>query len=234
MDVVVYDNPVITALSTCQLFKSVEWHTIKRLSDSSKLVCFDRGQTVFHAGESGLGLFLVKSGQVKVSILASNGSERVIDVVSPGGTFGEDGLFSSMLSKLNAVMLTKGEIIEIPRKSIDGCLNKCPTLASSMLSHLGSKLCRMVGELENCCLRSARQRVIDYLLMLANEQPLDTSQQHLNIQLPASKGVTASLLDITPETFSRELNRLNSMGLIKVDRKIIKILDLSGMQQTVC
>ncbi|MEN8178276.1 MAG: Crp/Fnr family transcriptional regulator [Pseudomonadota bacterium] len=232
MDVLVHNNSVITALSTCQLFKSVEWHTIKQLSDSSKLIRLDRGQMVFHSGESELGLFLVKSGQVKVSILASNGSERVIDVVSPGGTFGEDGLFSPMLSRLNAVMLENGEVIEIPRKSIECCLKKCPALASSMLSHLGSKLCRLVGELENCCLRTARQRVIDYLLILANQQQPGTDQ-HLNIQLPAGKGVIASLLDITPETFSRELNRLNSMGLIQVERKTIQILDLSGMQQSI-
>ncbi len=230
MDVVVHNNPVIAALAACQLFKSVEWHTIKLLAESSKLICFDRGQTVFQSGDSELGLFLVKSGQVKVRILAANGSERVVDVVSAGGTFGEDSLFSCTLSRLSAEMLIKGEVIEIPRKTILSCIKNCPSLASTMLRHLGSKLCRLVGELENCCLRSARQRVIDYLLMLANEQRSCVSPRQ-SILLPASKGITASLLDITPETFSRELNRLISIGLIEVDRKTIKLLDLRAMRQ---
>jgi len=230
MDVVVHNNPIIAALATCQLFKSVEWHTIQLLAESSKLICFDRGQTVFQSGDSELGLFLVKSGQVKVRILATNGAERVVDLVSAGGTFGEDGLFSCMLSRLSAEMLVKGELIEIPRKTILSSIQSCPNLASTMLGHLGSKLCRLVTELENCCLRSARQRVIDYLLMLANEQQ-SRMRPEPNILLPASKGVTASLLDITPETFSRELNRLISTGLIEVDRKTIKLLDLSGLRQ---
>ncbi|MDJ0807240.1 MAG: Crp/Fnr family transcriptional regulator [Gammaproteobacteria bacterium] len=231
MDVVVHDNPITTALSNCQLFKSVEWQTIQQLSESARLTHLDRGQTVFHSGNSELSLFLVNSGQVKVSILASNGSERVIDVISSGETLGELGMFSSMVSRLNAVMLSKGEIIEIPRNSMMDCLKKCSSLASSMLTHLDTRLCRFVGELENCCLRSARQRVIDYLLMLVNKQ--STAGERLCIQLPANKGVTASLLDITPETFSRELNRLISMGLILVDRKTIRILDLPGMEQAI-
>ncbi len=230
MDAVVHNNPASTALASCQLFKSLEWQTLKMLSENSKLTCFDRGQMIYHSGEPELGLYMVTSGQVKLSILASNGSERVIDVVAPGGTFGEDGLFSSKQSKLNAEMLVKGEVIEIPRKCIMSSIQICPKLAATMLSHMGTKLCRLVGELENCCLRSARQRVIDYLLMLANRQASCISAR-LSILLPASKGVTASLLDITPETFSRELNRLNSMGLIQVDRKTIKILDLPGMKR---
>lgn len=232
MDVSVHNNPILTALSSCRLFKSVEWQTISQLAKTSKLVCLERGQTVFRSGDSDLGLYLLTSGQVKVSILASNGSERVIDIVSPGETFGEDGLFSSMFNQLNAVMLVKGKIIEVPRKSIENCLARCPSLVSCMLTHLSSKLCRLVGELENCCLRSARHRVIDYLLILANKQH-PGSDGAINIQLPASKGITASLLDITPETFSRELNRLIGKGLIQVERKSIEILDLQQLQQSI-
>lgn len=230
MDIAVHNNPVIAALADCHLFKSVAWQTIQLLAKDAKRLSFDRGQIIFHTGESDLGLFLVKNGQVKLSILAVNGSERVIEVVSPGQTFGESALFSAMSNRLIAEMLAKGEVIEIQRETIKRVVISSPTLASSMLDHLGTKLCRFVGDLENCCLRSARQRVINYLLVLANEQqPIEG--RHLSILLPASKGVTASLLDITPETFSRELNRLIGMGLIQVDRKTIKILNLSGMQQ---
>jgi CRP/FNR family transcriptional regulator, dissimilatory nitrate respiration regulator len=232
MDYEVHDNPVMTILSGCQLFNTVEWHTLKRLAQSAKLIRFDRGQTVFRAGDAEHGLFLIRKGQVKVSILAANGSERVIDLVSQGGIFGDDGLFSSSLNRLNAVLLSAGELVEIPRKAIMECLDDCPGLAASLLRHMSTKLCHLVGELEKCCLRSARQRVIDYLLMLAKEQQPDTASEP-SIRLPASKGITASLLDITPETFSRELRRLISMGLIRMEPKSIRILDLTGMQRAV-
>ncbi len=227
MDVALH-SPVAACLATCQLFKQVEWRTIQCLAEQAKTSRLDRGQAIFQSGNFKSGLFLVKSGQVKLSILSPNGSERVIDVVLPGGKFGESILFSNQQTKLNAEMLTKGELIEIPQGVVRKAVKSCPSLASAMLQYMSSKICRLLGELENCCLRSARQRVVDYLLMLAREQADDRPEQ---ILLPASKGVIASLLDIAPETFSRELNHLMGESLIEVARNHIRIIDLQAMQQ---
>lgn len=227
MDVALH-NPVLACMASCQLFKQVEWQTIQLLAEDAKLSCLDRGQAVFQSGSSKTGLYVVKSGLVKLSILSPSGAERVIDVVTTGGTFGESILFSEQKTRLNAEMLAKGELIEIQQKAVKKAVKRCPSLASAMLQYLSTKICRLLSELENCCLRSARQRVVDYLLLLAHEQDGSRSAQ---LQLPASKGVTASLLDITPETFSRELNRLIGEGLIEVTRNQIKIRDLQSMQQ---
>lgn len=183
---------------------------------------------VYPCGSFKPGYFLVNSGQVKLSILSANGAERVIDVVCPGETFGESTLFSDRCSKLNAEMLMSGELIEISRDSLNRAIVQCPRLATNLLSHLSSKLCGLVDQVENCCLRSARQRIVDYLTKLAKEQSRHAEQ---TIRLPASKGLIASLLDLTPETFSRELKRLSGMRLIEVDGKMIKILDLQAMQR---
>jgi CRP-like cAMP-binding protein len=221
-------NPVASCLSTSQLFKQVEWRTIQILAHEAKLNRMDRGQAIFQSGSRQSGLFVVKSGQVKLSILSSSGAERVIDVVSSGGTFGESILFSNQKTRLNAEMLSHGELIEIPQVVVQKAVTNCPTLAAAMLHYLSTKICRLLGELENCCLRSARQRVVDYLLMIAREQADESGDQ---LHLPTSKGVIASLLDITPETFSRELNHLMGQGLIEVSRNRIRILDLEAMRQ---
>jgi CRP-like cAMP-binding protein len=221
-------NPVSACLTTSRLFKQVEWQTIQWLAQEAKVSCMDRGQAIFQSGSHETGLFLVKSGQVKLSILSPGGTERVIDVVSQGSIFGESILFSDQRSRLNAEMLTRGELIEIPQRTVKKAVISCPALAAAMLHYLSSKVCRLLGELENCCLRTARQRVVDYLLMLAREQ---TDKQQGQLLLPASKGIIASMLDITPETFSRELNRLTGQGLIEVSRNHIRILDSEGMRQ---
>ena len=221
-------NPVANCLATSQLFKQVEWRTIQMLAREAKFNRMDRGQAIFQSGSLKTGLFLVKSGQVKLSILSASGAERVIDVVSSGGTFGESILFSKQKTRLNAEMLSHGELIEIPRVAVEKAVKNCPSLAAAMLHYLSSNICRLLGELENCCLRSAGERVVDYLLMLAREQADETGD---HLRLPASKGVVASLLDITPETFSRELNRLMSRGLIEVSRNHIRILDPEAMRQ---
>jgi len=223
-----FHNPVASCLASSQLFSQVESRTIQSLAHQAKISRMDRGQAIFQTGSEKSGLFLVKSGQVKLSILSPSGAERVIDVVSQGGTFGESTLFSQQKTRLNAEMLSRGELIEIPQVAVKKAVKACPSLAAAMLHYLSSRVCRLLGELENCCLRTARQRVVDYLLLAAREQDEDAQDR---LQLQANKGVIASLLDITPETFSRELNRLMGQGLIDVSRNHIRILDPEGMRQ---
>ena len=65
MDLEVHNSPLFLAVSTCQLFKSVDWHTLSDLADNSKRIHLKKGQMVFRAGEVSHGLYMVKKGQVK-------------------------------------------------------------------------------------------------------------------------------------------------------------------------
>jgi CRP-like cAMP-binding protein len=48
--------------------------------------------------------------------------------------------------------------------------------------------------------------------------------------MPANKMVIASMLNITPETFSRVMNKLQNSGLIAVKGKYIVITNASGLR----
>jgi CRP-like cAMP-binding protein len=69
------------------------------------------------------------------------------------------------------------------------------------------------------------QRLIGYLLR-------DVELEHdgdfgvVTVSLPVSKATIASRLSLTPEYFSRVLHQLESEGLIEIDRREIRILDV--------
>ena len=51
------------------------------------------------------------------------------------------------------------------------------------------------------------------------------------LRLPASKGVIASRLNLTPEHFSRILHELTDAGLIRVEGRSFFILDVDGLRR---
>lgn len=57
-----------------------------------------------------------------------------------------------------------------------------------------------------------------------------TAHVPAQIQLPASKHLIASRLNLTPESFSRILHLLTEAGLIRVEKKTILILDPIRLQ----
>jgi len=60
-------------------------------------------------------------------------------------------------------------------------------------------------------------------------QAAASAPPHVEIQLPAPKSVIASTLNISAETFSRELHRLQDDGLIEINRRTIYVRDQKGL-----
>ena len=50
------------------------------------------------------------------------------------------------------------------------------------------------------------------------------------VQFSAGKSVVVSRLNMTPEHFSRVLHELQAGGLIEVDGRTVRILDLEGLR----
>ncbi len=101
-------------------------------------------------------------------------------------------------------------------------LERDPAFSRKMLSGLSRRLHGLVKDVEAYSLRSSAERVIGYLLR-DDETPAE-------VQLSAGKSVVASRLNMTPEHFSRVLHELSAAGLIEVDGRTVRILDLEGLR----
>jgi len=56
-----------------------------------------------------------------------------------------------------------------------------------------------------------------------------TTPMCLTVSLPASKAIIASRLSLTPEYFSHVLHELEAKGLIQIDKRDIRILDVQRL-----
>ena len=55
-----------------------------------------------------------------------------------------------------------------------------------------------------------------------------TGEVHI-VSLPVSKATVASRLSLTPEYFSKVLHELESVNLIRIDKRDIHIVDVPGL-----
>jgi CRP/FNR family transcriptional regulator len=94
-----------------------------------------------------------------------------------------------------------------------------------MLAVLSIRLRHFTVQVENLSLKEVPGRLASYLIVLMNEQ---NNQTH--IRLPISKGQLASLLGTIPETLSRIFAKMSDQGLIEVEGREIRLLDLDGLE----
>lgn len=187
-----------------------------------------RNQVIYEKGEALKGFFLLISGRIKLAVLSREGAERVLDIVLPGQTFAESAAVLGRPYPLYAQALTDSQLLHVDLIRLRRAMELWPEVAFMMLTLIAERTQRLTEDLEACCLHSAIQRVASFLLREAESDQVDSDQA--TSTLPAAKAVVASSLNLSPETFSRELHGLARRGLIQVQRRFIHIPSMARLQ----
>ncbi len=204
-------------ISGLVLFEGIAHECRDRLAAASREVPVVRGEVIYRRGESATGLFVLETGHVKLSITSDKGPEKVIDLISPGQSFGEAAMVLSHPYLHNAQALEDGLLIWIPKESVDKAAEKYAGFSRRLMTSLALQCESLQHDIELVNLHSASERVADYLL----HQPIEEGKTRLRFD----KRVIASKLGLKPETFSRALQQLKMQGLIAVKGASILILD---------
>jgi len=71
-------DAALAALRACRLFAGLDDESLGLVAAALRPRRFRRAETVFHAGDPGDALFIVESGQVKITLPPDDGSEPAI------------------------------------------------------------------------------------------------------------------------------------------------------------
>ena len=217
---------IAALLSHVPLFSGLDTGEVARIARGTREIHVNKGDILFHKGDSPTGFYLVVYGQVKLAISSSQGSEKVVDILSQGQTFGEAVMFMERPYMVYAQALKDSQLLLIAKNAILDELEKDPKLGRKMIASLSMRLHHLITDVEAYSLHSGRQRIIGYLL----RETTDTDATALTITLPTSKGVIASRLNLTQEHFSRILHELTEAGLIVVEGRRITIPDVPKLR----
>lgn len=215
-------NDLASTLTRVPLFSALEPEELGEIAGVVRSVALQRGETLFTAGEYPEGIYVVLDGLVKLSIMAPDGAERIVDLITPVHAFGEALAFLDRPAPVTATALERSRLILVPKRVVAEALRETPPLVRRMLAGLSQRLHYLLMDIESVCLHSARERVIRYVLSLRE----DESGNSTEVQLPARKHVIAARLNLTPETFSRILHDLATEGLAEVQGNRIRIPDV--------
>ncbi len=215
-----------TLLAGTPLFGNLAPEELKSFARGSREFSVEKGEILFHRGDSCHGFHLIIRGQVKIGFVSPQGNEKVIEILGAGQTFGEALMFMDKPYMVFAQALADSHFVHIAKTTVFEELESHPAFARKMIASLSMRLHHLVADVESYSLKSARERIVGYLL---REVPHDHTSQSAVVTLPTNKGIIASRLNLTQEHFSRILHELSDEGLIRVEGKRIHIADLRRM-----
>jgi len=209
------------------LFDGMAVAALERLVSGAIYVNAPARTVIFKCGDASRGLYVVVSGEVKLALQGAQGAEQVVELVGPGGVFGEIAVFLNGPHVVMAESLADTQLVLIAKANVLAELERTPEFMRGMVAILSRRLQHLLGALEDCTLRSGTERVIGYLL---NRLPTGAVNGHAMLTLPAKKGIIASQLNLTHEHFSRLLHELVTEALIEVEGRRVRILDVDRLR----
>jgi CRP/FNR family transcriptional regulator, dissimilatory nitrate respiration regulator len=201
---------------------------LQHVADATREKRIQKGELLFQRGDQPKGFYYVIFGQIKLAFSSPNGNEKVVEILGPHQSFGEAVMFMDRQYPVFAESLADTLLLHITRDAVFNLIDQDAGFARRMLAGMAIRLHSIVRDVESYSLRSSTQRVVGYLLQQVPDTPCANSQ--VDVDLPTSKQIIASRLNLTPETLSRIFHDLSDVGLITVQGKHIALHDVNKLR----
>jgi CRP/FNR family transcriptional regulator len=213
------------ALRRTPLFASLSLPELEALANRALERHFDPGQVLFHEGDPCYGFVVLGQGSVKIFKTSPSGREIMLAVESAPSSVAEVPLFDGGAYPATVIAIDAVEAILISKQDFRQVCLQHPEVALKVLSVIGQRLRQLVGVVEAVSFGSVRQRLARTLLEFGKANP-DGS-----FWLPATHQELASRLGTVREVVSRNLSRFQSEGLIRIEKRQVKLIDPDGLER---
>lgn len=191
---------------------------MRHLIDEATLFELDEGEFLFRQEAEAEHFFVVLAGELKLHRLSYAGNEKVVARVGPDDSFAEGIAFmNEPRYPVHAQAIQACRVLGLSRDSFRRQLARAPQACLDIMALLTDRIQNLLDEIENLTLHSSRDRVIRFLLDLAQSRHNISQRQGtaITLQLPCPKHAIASQLSIRAETLSRILAGLIEQQLIQ-------------------
>jgi CRP-like cAMP-binding protein len=176
----------------------------------------ERGEMLFCREERPSGLYVVESGEIRLTRSDADGREVTLFTARPGETFAEASLFSDAYH-CDAVASRRSIVHLFPKAVVLDAFAEQSAVAQAFMATLARQVMVLRTRLENRSLRTARERVLHHLA-------LEVSGADRVVSLRGSLKGMASELGLTHESLYRTLASLEAEGAIERRKGEIRLL----------
>lgn len=164
--------------------------------------------TLCRRGETGDTLIVVERGCVLLYVDRPGDPAGIVRIVCSGETFGECSLLARNRSVVTAETFDPSALILIPAEPLRALIEQRFDIAVAVLGHVSVRLRHLVAQVSSLKTRTTTQRLAAHL---ASRTAATTGSAE--VPLRYGKGLLARELGMQPETFSRAMMKLQSLGV---------------------
>ena len=183
---------------------------------------YPRGSIIFHQGDPGTSLYVIETGEVKLTVTAESGKEVTLALLGPGAFFGELSLLDGGPRSANAVARVDCKLGVLDRDHLLRVLAEHPSASASLLSVVTRRLRRTTAQVHDALFLDIAARLAKVLLQFT-----ETKSQSPDGLLSSPKLTQEELAELvggTRESINKCLGIFTRQGLVRCHRGMVTVL----------
>ena len=209
-------------LATCSMCKSCKTEWLKAIDVNRKLIHYNKGEFIFHEGDTVNGMYFIFSGLVKVHKKWSDNKELILRFAKDGAIVGHRGLGGDTIYPVSATALAPSDICFVDLDFFIATLKVNPDYLFDLMMFFATELKESEKRMRNIAHMNTKGRIGQSLLTLQDKFGTDVDG-FINIEI--SRQDLASYTGTTYETLFKIMNELAEEKAIHIDSKRTKLLD---------
>ncbi len=194
---------------TIALFKNLEKDYLQTILDHSSVKELQANQTLISQEDSTEQIYIILEGTLKTSRVDKDGDEATLRLFKPQEICLDAAVFADGPSTINIQSTKKSKILAISNKFLYEQVPTNRQLALNFLKIVTKQYKNAIYQIDAISIKSPVHRVGYYLLL----KYFELANKRLDFEIPFKKQTIANHLNMTPETFSRTLKHLKTMGV---------------------
>ena len=216
---------LVNQIRKVEHFKRLSVSDLAVIVTSGQVKHYKTGSTLFSEGDPCSGMYVLLSGKVDLYKSGPEGQISILNTLEPVIMFNEVPVLDGGDNPVSAVAAQDTNIWFVTCARFQILISRFPELATGLLRVMARRNRTMIAHYGDLSFRTVTARLAKHLLVLSENGAL-TIDRTLHPNTTVSSRVVT-----TPEAISRTLKMIESRKIIELDRKSIKIIDLTELQQ---
>lgn len=207
-------------LEEIPIFSALEDKYLKELKNAVYVKHYTKESIVFYEGDESEYLHILMDGDVKLYKTSPKGSQIQINRLHAPSLVAEFACFEKELFPATCEFVTDGTIGLLHFDKLYAYLNQ-PAFSLELIKSLTSKVMLLSSLVHKETILSSEAKVADLMV------------KKIVIFNRLKNNEIASILNLTPETFSRILTKFKKEGIISVENHVLKVLNMDALYRIV-
>jgi len=208
----------LSLLKNCTYFQNLHDTNLNNLISLSSLHHYEKDSIIFFQGDPSKNMHILLEGSVRIYKSKPSGGEVQLMRVNAVDTVAELACFEKIPFPASCITTSTAKILKIPFETFEKEFLCDPEISFGIIKSLSLKLRSLSSLIERELTLSSEQKIAKFIVE-NTEKLADIKQVEI-----------ASELNITPETLSRMLKKLQKQKLIESTSPLL-ISDLQGLKE---